>query len=232
MRLARANGFTVVVGNFSVGYVQPEQINSGAFDSYLRAINQYGHYLGLHEYTVAVLPFGVGQWGAEALLDRNRVQPASWPLASALPTRLWSNQLPPYWYLRRGDWFLLRADFLSIQRPRILLTEFGWDNLPNIKPYIEPLRAQFGVDRYMRDMRGVNTYSQLWAWYWPQWSFAQAACEQLKWSDAVYPADYIGFNLFTWSMHPNWLQTDFSGRENAAHFELHRCLEAYQGVNS
>jgi hypothetical protein len=227
MRAAREAGFTVAMGNFSVGYVQQYSIISGAFDPYLRALNQYGHYLAVHEYSVAVLPFGVGQWSVEALLDRQRVQPELWPQASVLPTRLVNGQLPPYWYLRRADWFLLRADQLGIQRPRILVTEYGWDNLPNIKAYIEPLRQQFGLDRYMRDMRGVNTYQSLWRWYWPQWSFADAACKQLRWTEAIYPAEYIGFNLFTWSMHPHWLQTDFSGREIPSQYELHRCLESY-----
>jgi uncharacterized protein YraI len=227
MRMAREAGFTVAMGNFSVGYIQQFSITSGSFDPYLRALNQYGHYLAVHEYSVVALPFGVGQWPVDALLDRQRVQSELWPQASSLPTRLVNGQLPPYWYLRRADWFLLRADQLGIQRPKILVTEYGWDNLPNIKAYIEPLRQQFGLDRYMRDMRGVNTYQALWRWYWPQWSFADAACKQLQWTESVYPAEYIGFNLFTWSTHPHWLQTDMSGRENPSQYELHRCLENY-----
>jgi hypothetical protein len=227
MRLARQAGFTVTVGNFSVGYYQPEQINSGGFDSYLRAINQYGHYLGLHEYAVIALPFGVGQWPVEALLDRNRVQVAIWPTVQMLPIQLQNGQLPNYWYLRRGDWFLLRADAIGIARPRIILTEFAWDNLPNIKSYIEPLRQQFGIDRYFRDMRGINTYANVWRWYWPDWSMGKAACEQLIWSDAIYPPEYLGFDMFSWTANPQWAQTDMSGRENSALFEMHACLQTY-----
>lgn len=226
MRLARLSGCTYAMGNFSVGYIRPEWINAGLFDPYLRALNQYGHYLGVHEYACCALPFGVGQWSASWLIDRTRVQEASWPVAAALPVRLWDNQLPPYWYLRRADWFLLRADAIGVPRPRILVTEFGWDNLPDIKSYIEPLRQQFGIDRYFDDMRGVNTYRNLWAYYWPDWSFAQAACEQLLWADSIYPKEYIGFMLFTWSTHPHWLQTDFSGRENPDMPALHNCLRS------
>lgn len=228
MRLARLAGITMAMGNFSVGIFEPQDINAGFFDPYLRCLEIYGHYLALHEYAVAVLSMGVGQWQTSFLLDRNRVQPASWPLAAALPT-CWASGLSPYWYLMRGTWFLCRADTIGVARPRILVTEFGWDNLPNIKPEIEPLRLQFGLPQYMNDMRGVNTYSRLWAWYWPQWSFAQAACEQLIWADSVYPPEYLGFALFTWSWYRGsfWLQTDFSGRENGAHYELHQCLEDY-----
>lgn len=227
MRLAREAGFTVVVGNFSVGYVSPSFITSGLFDSYLRAINQYRHYLGLHEYSVALLPFGVGQWQAQWLTDRNRVQVNSWPRLEQLPMEMRNGDCPPYWHLRRGDCFLLRADILRIPRPRIILTEFGWDNLPDVKPQIESLRTLFGLPQYFNDMRGVNTYPKLWNFYYPNWSFAQAACEQLKWADSIYPADYLGFALFTWSLHPHWLQTDFSGAENPAHFQLHDCLREY-----
>lgn len=228
MQLARANGITMAMGNFSVGIFEPEDINAGLFDPYLRCLEIYGHYLTLHEYAVAVLPMGVGQWQTSFLLDRNRVQPASWPLPASLPT-CWTSGLSPYWYLMRGTWFLCRADAIGVARPRILLTEFGWDNLPNIKPEIEPLRLQFGLPQYMNDMRGVNTYPRLWAWYWPQWTFAQAACEQLIWADSVYPPEFLGFALFTWSWYPKspWLQTDFSGRENPAHKDLHTCLESY-----
>jgi hypothetical protein len=228
MRLARMTGITLVVGNFGVGIVRPEDIDAGVYDPLIRALADYDHYLGLHEYSCCVLAFGVGQWPVSRLLDRNLVGLDSWPTAAQLPTRRTLvdgiSQLPSYWYLRRGDWFLLRADAIGVERPQIILTEFGWDGLGNIKSQIEPLR-RFGIDRYFRDMRGVNTYVNLWSWYWPDWSFSQAACAQLRWAELIYPREYIGFDLFTWSVNPFWFQTDFSGRENGAHFELHRCLE-------
>lgn len=233
MRLARLNGFTVAMGNFSVGNYQLSDIQRGAYDSYLRAINQYGHYLALHEYSVALLPFGVGIWPTSFLLDRALVQPASWPTAAQLPLAFVSGTCesqpvyPSYWYLRRGDWFLLRADCIGIVRPRILLTEFAWDNLSNIKPQIEPLRSRYGLPQYMFDMRGVNTYPSLWAYYFPYWSFAQAACQQLLWAERIYPPEYIGMAMFTWSSSPDWRQTDMSGKENADMIELHDCLERY-----
>lgn len=230
MRLARAAGFTVAMGNFSVGIFEASDIDAGLFDPYLRCLNQYGHYLALHEYSLGVLAFGIGQWQPQCLLDRLCVQANRWQAEPLRIGRVWSDgiwQQPPYWYLGRGIWWINRADLIGIARPQILVTEFGWDNLPNIKSYIEPLRWQYGIDRYFDDMRGVNTYQNLWAWYWPRWSFAQAACEQLKWADRIYPPEYLGFALFTWSTNPHWLQTDFSGRENPSHYELHQCLEDY-----
>lgn len=237
MRLARAAGFTVIVGNNAVGSWRWEDIAAGYYDPILRALELYGHFLGLHEYTQTVLAFGVSQWPREYLLDRNRVQPADWPTMAQVPVAMQFDPVirdmnyPRYYHLRRGDWFLLRADEIGISRPRIWLTEFAWDSLADIKPTLEPLRQPFCVmagtrPKYLCDFRGGNTYTRLWAWYWPNWSFAQAACEQLKWADSIYPPEYIGFNIFTWSVNPMWLHTDVSGRENPAMFELHRCLEA------
>lgn len=233
MASARANGITLACGNFAVGSFRWEDIAAGRYDPFLRAINDYGHYLACHEYTQTVLPFGVSQWPREYLLDRTLVQPANWPTASQLPTAMQFDPVirnmnyPRYYHLRRCDWFLLRADQIGIPRPRIILTEYGWDSLADIKPTIEPLRWQFGLPQYMNDLRGVNTYARLWGWYYPNWSFGRAACEQLKWGDSIYPEEYVAFHLFTWTQHPHWLHTDMSGIENGGMFELHRCLEDY-----
>jgi uncharacterized protein YraI len=56
MRLARAAGFTVIVGNNAVGSWRFEDILAGHYDPMLQAIADYGHYLGLHEYSQTVLP--------------------------------------------------------------------------------------------------------------------------------------------------------------------------------
>lgn len=229
MRLAREAGFTLAMGNFSVGIYEAADIDAGLFDPYIRGLNQYGHYLGLHEYSLGVLAFGTGQWPPQCLLDRLCVQPERWPTEQLLVRRVWSDgiwQQPPHWYLGRGIWWLNRADLIAVPRPRIILTEFGWDNLPNIKPIIEPLRWQYGLPQYFNDMRGINTYPRLWAWYWPNQTFAESACRQLIWADKIYPSDYLGFALFTWSGASDWRQTDMSGRENPTLFELHQCLAA------
>lgn len=239
MRLARQAGFTVIIGNNAVGTWNVFDFQAGYYDPMLRALAEYGHYLGLHEYTQTVLSFGVSQWPREWLLDRNRVQPANWPTMAQLPVAMQFDPLihdmnyPRYYHLRRGDWWLLRADAIGVPRPHIWLTEWGWDSLADIKASIESLRNPFCVrnGKYLCDLRGVNTYENLWAWYYPQWTFAQAICEQIKWGDSIYPVDYIGFNLFTWGINPMWLHTDFSGRENNAHYQLHQCLENYHSQN-
>lgn len=233
MRLARAAGFTCVCGNLAVGTWNVVDFQAGYYDPLLIALELYGHFLGLHEYTQTVLAFGVSQWPREYLLDRNRVQPANWPTLAQVPLAMTFDpairamNYPRTYHYRRGDWFILRADQIGVNRPRIWLTEWGWDSLADIKASIEPLRNSFGIPKYLRDLRGVNTYELLWAWYWPQWTFAQAICEQIKWGDRIYPPEYIGMNLFTWGLNPMWLHTDFSGRENNGLYQFHDCIEDY-----
>lgn len=233
MRLARDAGFTVIVANFSVGRFYMEEMSAGYYDALLRGVELYRQYLGVHEYTQPVLPFGVSQWPREYALDRNRVQPANWPSFAQIPLAMQFDPVihnlnyPRYYHLRRADWFLLRADAIGVSRPQIWVTEWGWDSLSDVKQSLESLRSPFCVlsGKYLCDLRGINTYENLWGWYYPQWTFAQATCEQIKWGLSIYPPEYIGFNLFTWGVNPMWLQTDFSGRENADMYQLHTCLE-------
>lgn len=235
MRLAREAGITLICCNLAVGTWNVVDFQYGHYDALIRAINLYGHYLGLHEYTQTVLPFGVSQWPRECLLNRLCVQPANWPTIAQVPLAMTFDPVirdmnyPRTYHFRRGDWFSLRADAIGEKHNPIWLTEWGWDSLADIKASIESLRSPFCVldGKYLCDLRGVNTYENLFGWYYPQWTFAQAMCEQLKWGDSIYPLQYIGFNLFTWGINPMWLHTDFSGRENADMYELHACLETY-----
>jgi hypothetical protein len=125
--------------------------------------------------------------------------------------------LPPYWHLRRADWFLLRADEMGIERPRILVTEFGWDNLDDLNEWLDPL-DHWAVESPI--LRGVRTYRELWNWYWPHLSFDEAIYLQVGWAEYIYPRDYIGFHAFTWTQSGDWLQTDFSEL-----YEFHKLIE-------
>jgi hypothetical protein len=57
-------GYKGVIGNFPMGQIQPEHIESGLFDDFLRHAHQYRgwHTVGVHEYTAITRYFGVGQW--------------------------------------------------------------------------------------------------------------------------------------------------------------------------
>lgn len=187
MQLARMHGFTVAMTNFAVGSIQPQWIEAGIFDDYLRALNQYGHYLAVHEYTSAVLAFGVGLMPRECLLDPACVQPQHWATPDDVPIQRWGIQaqvvdsfgfemlnkaygragyttqavngfLPPYWHILRFTWFWIRQDELGIPRTPVLITEGPWDHMNDIENVLTPLEDRWSLSRYLWDLRGINTY--------------------------------------------------------------------------
>lgn len=209
-------GYRGVFGNFSVGSFSPEQIDGGLFDDYLKKIYQYRnwHYFGIHEYTAILLPFGVGQWPASALLDKQYVQPEAWISKSALPIQRWEMNgkkfLPPYWHILRSAWFTIRSQELGLAVPDYWMTEFGWDDLPDISgqpdSVYRQLERRFGIPQPYLNIRCINTLQRVWEYYFRDlgWSHQRAGWEQLKWADSIYPDNYIGFNLFTWSNAHDW----------------------------
>lgn len=93
MRLARQAGITVSVGNFGIGRIQPQWVENGLLDDFLRALETYDHYLGIHEYTTLALPFGVGVWPRTCLENPDCVQPKNWPTREQVPTARWIAQI-------------------------------------------------------------------------------------------------------------------------------------------
>ncbi len=254
MEAARARRITVSVGNFGVGRMRQHWINNGIFDAWLRAVVEYEHVIGAHEYTIGVLPFGVGQWPASALIDRTQVQPSAWPhdlptsrieypvLAQGADLPFGIEQyiieetargvidaqavaliLPPYWHLRRGDWLLIRADEIGIERPTLILTEAFWDNMDDVAKERDVMKIRWGISLYNNDIRGAPSLVRLWSYYWPEWSAAKAACEQLQWAEETYPPEYRGFTLFTWSSSPDWVAFNLAWL-----LELHTMMEERQ----
>lgn len=233
LNAAARNGYRVAAGNFAVGTFSSSDIANGVYDSFLRAIQSGNHYLSVHEYTTSALPFGTGQWAREWLLDPSQVQVNSWPRRSRLPIEYWYIDLgggttkifPPYWHILRSAWFTLRAKELGLPTPRIILTEAFWDNLSDIGQPIAELRNRFGLPQYMNDMRGINSYTRVWQFYWPNWSQEEAAYWQLAYMDYIYPSNYLGFAQFTWSSVEGWKSFDMSGIQGDWLYRLHRLLE-------
>lgn len=255
MQLARMHGFTVAMTNFAVGTVQPQWVESGLFDDYLRALNQYGHYLAVHEYTSAALPFGVGLWSRECLLDPACVQPQNWATPEDLPLTRWAfpaqtddsfgfemlnrayqrsgytaqsvnGSLPPYWHILRFVWFWIRQDEIGTARTPVLITEAPWDHLNDIEDVLTPLEEDWAMERYLWDLRGVNSYERLWTqFYYPQWTHEEAALCQLIWLNRIYPDGVLGVTMFTWSSNPMWSNFDFSGRQGNYLIRLHVLIQ-------
>lgn len=232
-RLADAK-LPAVIGNIGPGTFEKADVENGTFDRLLKMLNdtaEVGHSLGVHEYTGILLPFGVGQWSREMLLDKNAVQPAAWPPAAQLPRARWNGTLPPYWHLRRSDWLQIRAKEIGLKPVMIDMTEFGWDRLPDLtvggqlNPY-GVLQSRYGLVAPHRTYRGVASLRRVFEDYFPQRTFEQSVFEQLKWADQIYPPDVRALHVFTWSENaPDW---DIEFGCNISRFKaLHTLLVFY-----
>jgi hypothetical protein len=142
------------------------------------------------------------------------------------------GRLPAYWHILRTTWLLLRAECIGIDTDDITIIngEGLWDrtddlNIPGVIEPIKDLERDFGVPRYFRDMRGVNSYVNLWnAWY-PFWTTSESIVCQLVWWDAIAPSAYNSVNIFAWNRNRDWWSFDMSGAEGDYLYEVHRHLE-------
>ena len=142
------------------------------------------------------------------------------------------GKLPGYWHILRTTWLLIRAECIGLDASAFTVVdgEGLWDNMSDIDiagviTPIQDWRAQYGIERYMWDMRGINSYANLWRAYFPQWTTAEAAVCQMKWWDFIAPPQYAGVAIFTWSTNPFWISFDVSGVQAAYLYELHDLLE-------
>ena len=198
MKLAREAGFTVVALNTSVGSYERVFVQDGKFDAILRSAIDYGHYLGCHEYMAVCLPAAL--IGDDKLGDKVAMQPSNWPREKI------TAGYHDYWYLFRHVWLVERCKQLGIGIPKFILTEFGYDDIRNDgnAAVFDKLKAEYGIERYNRDMRGVNTYQRVWNDYYqivqnntivPQ-DHNEVIRQQLQWWLDVKPDWIVGACLF------------------------------------
>ena len=207
MKLARAAGFTVVALNTSVGTPERQSslskqalplhnsftaqvVQDGRLDELLKAAVEGNHFLGSHEYMTVCLPASL--IGDGLLGDKSAMQPANWP------TEPITAGYHDYWYLFRHVWLVARSREIGIADPKIILTEFGYDNIENRgnDDIIAALRLSYGLQIYNYDMRGVNTYPRIWNDYYPGVEHNQVIRQQFEWWLAVKPDWIIGACLF------------------------------------
>jgi hypothetical protein len=118
---------------------------------------------------------------------------------------------PRWWHLLRSQWFELYAASKGIGKHKKLITEFGWDDMPDLAPtgIRQYLSDAYGIPNNdkgvpYKGLRGGRTLRNVWEAWWPGWTFEEAVMQQLLWAETNYPADYIGFCLFTISQNTEW----------------------------
>lgn len=240
-QLLEERGYHAILGNIGPATWESWDIDAGLWDNYLRYLSdcsQRGsHYAGWHEYTSFLLPYGVGKWNFEShILNRDAVQREYWPTKEDLPIAKveWNGQMvyPPYWHLLRSTWLDIRSDALGIPRHKKVITECFWDRMVDIpEDYFRQLEATFGLphDGYI-GIRCANTLENVWKWYYPDMSLSQVMQMQLEWANDIYPDEYIGFDMFTWSFNTEW---DYNYGCNYGWFEeLHELMIDYNNSNT
>src|SRR4029077_15940077 len=112
---------------------------------------------------------------------------------------------------------------IGLRPPRIILTEHGFDDVSDIKPWLNGLRVN---GPYM-NVRGWKSLQDQWSdWYGGRgWSAQRAMFEQLAWADrTIYqPSPVEAQCIFCWGhSSAEWEQFDVAEAS-----EFHSLLEAY-----
>lgn len=163
-------------------------------EGFLRTIsaNRTRFIFGMHEYAGAVPNSGMPNF-------TNRIQN-------------WAGAVLPAYHCGRFRYLEQFCASRGFQSPRIILTEHGFDDTFDIKPWLETLRVTAGY----RNIRGWKTLQDQWAdWYGSKgWSAQRALFEAIKWLRSyVYANSSVEAEcIYCWGNNgdPAWLQFDVS----------------------
>lgn len=213
LRLAAPRGIPLIVGNWATGNPEPERW--GLAKELLRLLDEHRalFMLGLHEYAGGVITSGlIG--GNPTLID-----PKTWPQDVANIT---------CWHMGRFRFFLEYCDRIKLRYPRIILTEWGFDDTSDIKPWLEGLRKTHPY----QSIRGWRTLTNAWReWFGGLgWSPERAYFEQLKWAnETIYAHSPVEAQcIFCWGhSSQDWQQFDVSPA-----VEFQKMLEEYARQNT
>lgn len=190
--LAAARGLKVVVGNFATGTPEPGDWRRPAALDLLRALdaNRAAAVLGLHEYAGGVITSGLG---------------------NPPPVKVWPDSIPgAAWHCGRYRFVVDTCAEQNIKAPRVVITEHGFDDLSDIKSWLDTLVKTPGY----ANIRGWRSLVEQWRAWWPSWSPERAYAEQLIYADRVIYNNPIieGQLIFSYGASSEmWRQFDIEG---------------------
>lgn len=215
--LANAAGVSLCVLNLATGNPKPEEWELARPLLELLAVHRQ-HVMGLHEYSGGVITSGlIGGYPDNAGKapgtpgGLNLIPPQNWPTDVSNVTR---------YHMGR---FKFLTDYCAAQHikpPRIILSEHGFDDTSDIKPWLDTLRK---TSPYA-SIRGWRTLVNQWRVWFPVWNADQAYFEQLRWAnETIYRDSPVEAQcLFCWGNSGGWEGFDLSG---AGDFQ--KLLETY-----
>ncbi len=187
-------GLKVVVGNWSAGTPEPSDWQKPMARKIIELANTHRQFvaIGLHEYCCGIVTSGI--------LNPPAVHPLLWP------RNITGLNL---WHLGRYTFLVRACQKMDIPLPRLVVTEFGFDDMSDVAAWRDSLVKTDGY----RNIRGwkscVNQWQQWGHWRTPQ----QALHEQYRYAEDVFYANPAieGVCIFSWgASSPEWSQFDVS----------------------
>ncbi|MEZ4667971.1 MAG: hypothetical protein R3E39_08655 [Anaerolineae bacterium] len=214
MDLCIPRGIPLVIGNWAVGTPQPEQWAMARHMLELLDQHRDLFVLGLHEYACGVITSGLVGGAPDDPRHPNFIPVDNWPQSVHNITRF---------HCGRFNFLVEYCQSIGLKPPRIIMTEHGFDDVSDIKPWASTLRLR---GPYL-NIRGWKTLVDQWTdWYGGRgWSAERAMFEQLVWADrTIYqPSPVEAQCIFCWGHTDQaWEQFDVS----EAH-EFQSLLEGY-----
>lgn len=214
---SESSGLQLVVGNLSAGTPQDSDWTRPSVISLLKLLDKHRQrvVLGLHEYACGVITSGflggfpdnagVAPTPENAGKGRNLVPAANWPQRAEV------NQITRF-HCGRFKFLVNACKLLNIPPPRIVLTEHGFDDMSDIKPWAlrQPQTPPY------TSFRGWKSLENFWRVNYQVmgWTPQRAMFEQLAYADQVlYQGSPVeGQLLFCWGQTSDmWNQFDLSG---------------------
>jgi hypothetical protein len=211
------HGIRLCVGNLGIAAMgDKKDVDGGRWDVLLKAIGERANLkaegvcqimLGIHTYTHAIAPLHCA--GKDPRDMTNPAKAAIWPTKEEINTTPEDN-----WLVFRGDWYVQRIRALTGNQVDVADTECTKDRMPNI--VLQFAATVTEIDRLAkREVRGLPTLPEFYKVVFPQWTPAQAECEQMLWWEGVHPAYYRCFALFCWNHNKLWKRDyDLSGMDD------------------
>lgn len=194
IRLGLAAGLKLVVGNLATAAMSNTKadIDGGRWDVLLGAVGGHADtgrvMLGVHTYAHALIPWHCAGRNPDDLDNPLAIVPARWPTPGEVYTSPEDN-----WLVYRENWFVERIQALTGKLVDVAVTEFGWDRMPHIVK--DWPRVTASVDNLAGvEVRGLPTLTRYFEHVYGN-PAPQTACQQLEWTDKVYPSNYRCFAL-------------------------------------
>lgn len=162
---ARKYGLKVVVLNLSSGTPNPDDWKQPLALELLRLLdtNRDMAVLGLHEYACGIVTSGfVGGWPSLIL-------PEDWPPDVRQMT---------LWHLGRYMFLVRACEAAGIAVPRIVITEFGFDDMSDVKAWAEMLVKTPGY----ASIRGWRSLVEQWRAWFGGWSAERTLFEMIRYA--------------------------------------------------